>query len=107
MNFNDYDLDSTEPIGPATLDVELIKNNIPIYTSQKLCEMIVCHRYLGISEEISIACMEELGKRRSAGDSFDFEGYIESSLKTLPVLNIGSGFDLRDLLNQAIKANNK
>ena len=105
MNFDDFELDSNEPIEPTVLDVVLVKNNIPSYTSQKLCEMIVCHRYLGFNEEINAACMEELGKRRAAGDNYDFETYIETSLKGLPVLNIGMGFDLRDLLNQAIKAN--
>lgn len=105
MNFDDLDLDVNVPIEPVVLDVTLVKNNIPTYSSQKLCEMIVCHRYLGINEEISIACMVELGKRRGSGDNFDFEEYIDTSLKTLPVLNIGMGFDLRDLLNQAIKAN--
>ena len=105
MNFDDIDLSSDEPIEPIVLDVALVKSKIPSYDSQKLCEMIVCHRYLGFNEEISIACMEELGKRRAAGDNYDFEEYIESAMKTLPVLNIGTGFDLRDLLNQAIKAN--
>lgn len=105
MNFDNLDLDSDEPIESTTLDVTLVKSKIPTYSSQKLSEMIVCHRYLGFSEEISIACMEELGRRRQAGDNYDFESYIETSLKGLPVLNIGTGFDIRDLLNQAIKAN--
>lgn len=69
------------------INIGLIKKNIDKYNSQKLCEMIICHRYLGLTPELSIICMEELASRRVAGDNFDFENYIELKLKELPILD--------------------
>lgn len=74
-----------EEVG-AKLDIEKIKANISEYDSEKLCEMIVCDRYFGLEQKISAVCMEELAKRRIAGDTFDFETRIDKSLKTLPSL---------------------
>ena len=101
MNFDDLEAFNDDEIEEVSLNIELVRKNIPTYNSQKLCEMIVCDRYFGFNQEISIMCMEELGKRRMAGDSFEFENYIEESMKGLPVLDF-SGFDIRNILNQAI-----
>lgn len=98
-NFED-DLDAEE-LESITLDISVVKEKIPQYLSQKLCEMIVCDRYFGFNQEIAIMCMEELGKRRINGDSFEFENYIDESMKDLPPLDF-SGFDIRSILNQAI-----
>lgn len=68
------------------LDIEKIKANISEYDSEKLCDMIVCDRYFGLEQKISAVCMEELAKRRIAGDTFDFETRIDKSLKALPSL---------------------
>jgi hypothetical protein len=83
------------------LDIDLIRSNINSYSSEKLCEMIVCDRYFGCYREIAIICMEELSRRRSDGDNFHFESYIDNALKELPDLNI-NGINLRDVLQQAI-----
>jgi hypothetical protein len=83
------------------LDIELVRKNVPTYSSQKLCEMIVCDRYFGCYKEIAIICMEELAKRRQGGDDFLFENYIDESLKKLPELNL-KGLNLRDTLQQSI-----
>jgi hypothetical protein len=83
------------------LDIDLIKSNVPNYTTNKLCEIIVCDRYFGCYKDVAIICMEELVKRRLDGDSFGYEDYIEKSLKELPVLNL-NGFNLRDVLQQNI-----
>lgn len=74
-----------EEVG-TKLDIEKIKANISEYDSQKLCDMIVCDRYFGLEEKISVVCMEELSKRRIAGDAFDFETHIDKSIKALPSL---------------------
>jgi hypothetical protein len=95
-----------EPIEDVKLDINKVKSLIPSYTSEKLCEMIVADRYFGISKESAIACMEELGKRRAAGDTFAFEKYIDEKFKTLPVLNFNMP-DLRTSLTQMVKANKK
>jgi hypothetical protein len=88
------------PILPISLDMDKIKENLPSYSSEKLCEMIVCDRYLGFGQKIQTICMEELAKRRIAGDAFDFESYIANAHKQLPVLDFKK--DIRDVLKQAM-----
>jgi hypothetical protein len=95
-----------QPIEDVKLDVDKVKSLIPSYTSEKLCEMIVVDRYLGISKEVAVACMEELSKRRTAGDPFPFEKFIDEKLKSLPPLNFNMP-DLRTTLQQMVKANKK
>jgi hypothetical protein len=69
-------------------NIEQAKANIPNQSSTKLAEMIVCYRYLGLYKDVSMLAMEELGKRRSDGDEFDYEDYISSKLNTLPKLTV-------------------
>jgi hypothetical protein len=54
------------------------------WTSEKLADIIVSNRYLGLYEDVAIAAMEELAKRRVGGDSFDYEKYIDEKLNELP-----------------------
>jgi|SRR5271166_3415818 len=101
---NEKDLEeffSDEPIEDVKLDLEKIKATLPQYSSEKLCEMIVCDRYFGFGEKISPICMEELARRRIAGDTFEFESYIDQTYKELPVLDLNIP-DIRSILNQAI-----
>lgn len=83
-------------------DLNIIKEKIPTYTSVKLCEMIVCTRYLGLDQQICLECMKELANRRVDGDTFDFELYIEKESKDMPVLDF-STLDFRSILNQVMK----
>jgi len=89
-----------EPIIPVALDMNKIIENLPVYSNEKLCEMIVCDRYFGFGQKIQVICMEELAKRRVAGDTFDFESYIDKAYKQLPVLDFKK--DIRDVLKQAM-----
>ena len=98
--------DSEINIEYKALNIELIRQNIGHYSSEKLCEMIVCDRYFGCYREINIICMEELANRRSNGSNFYFEGYIDSSFKKLPELNL-TGINLRDMLTQTINRKSK
>ena len=95
------DLDSGEEIEYKPLDIEVVKKMIPTYSSQKLCEMVVCDRYFGCFREVGVACMEELSARRVKGDAFPFEKVIDEAFKTLPELNTQS-FDIRTVLQSAI-----
>lgn len=97
--FDDPDADLNLEYKP--LDIEVVRTNVPTYSSEKLAEMIVCDRYFGCYREIAIICMQELAQRRANGDTFNFESYIDSSLKKLPELNVG-GINLRDVLTQSI-----
>ena len=100
-NDNDEDLDQI-----LDLDTDLIKNNINTYSSEKLCEMIVCDRYLNFGQEISLFCMEELVKRRINGDGFNYEEYINKSLKDLPEINMKLP-DIKSILEQIVGENKK
>jgi len=99
---NNLDDDSTENMEVKPLDLNVVRANVPTYPSEKLCEMIVCDRYFGCFREIAIMCMEELAKRRIAGNDFAFEQYIDDSFKKLPELNFTAP-NLRESLQQAIK----
>jgi hypothetical protein len=97
----DVDLEDYEDAGDFALDLDIIKNNIPKFSSEKLCEMVVSDRYLGFNREAAILCMQELSNRRINGDVFNFEDYIEEEFNKLPKLDF-SIVDLRTIMNQAI-----
>jgi hypothetical protein len=106
-DFNPAELDTD--IGEEDLatykpmDLKVVKEKIPTFTSEKLCEMIVCDRYFGCFREVALSCMEELGKRRSDGSDFQFETHIDQAFNSLPKLQLGlASPDLRDVLQQAI-----
>lgn len=96
------DDDSDDGLEEVKLDIDQIKANLPQYGNQKLCEMIVCDRYFGFEQKISTICMEELARRRSTGDAFAFEAYIDKISKEMPVLDLSGTPDIRTILNQAL-----
>lgn len=98
--------DSGEDIPNVKFDLDQIKLNIAEYETKKLCEMIVCDRYFGLEQKVSAICMEELARRRGAGEDFDFETYIDQSFKKLPVLSTGT-MDIGAILKSAISAMKK
>lgn len=102
IDINDFLIDNDE-IEDVKLDLDQVKANLPTYSNEKLCEMIVCDRYFGFGKRIDLMCMEELAKRRMAGDTFDFESYIDKQYKELPVLDLKTP-DLREVLTQAMVA---
>lgn len=81
-----------------TVSKESIKDNIVNFSSEKLCQLVIAHRYLKYDEELSILAMEELGKRRVSGENFDFESYIENCLSQLPPLKFNL-LDLRSIIS--------
>lgn len=97
---NEYDSELDENLVYTPLNLNVVRQNVPTYTSPKLCEMIVCHRYFGCYSEIAIMCMEELAKRREAGDPFQFEQYIDQAHKELPEINL-TAVNVGDVLQQA------
>jgi hypothetical protein len=88
------------------LDIDKVRANLPQYSSEKLCEMVVCDRYFSIDKQISVMCMQELATRRIAGNDFAFEKYIEEAHSKLPPLDFSMP-DLRVILSQVIKAGKK
>lgn len=104
---NEFDDLSDEEVlaSSSPLNIEDIKSKLPNYSSQKLCEMIVCDRYFGCYKEIGIMCMEELANRRIAGDTFPFEEVIEKAYGELPVLDFNVIPDVGDVFRQVLGRN--
>lgn len=67
--------------------MQFSNNNIKNAGSKNLAGYVVAYRLLNIHKELSILCMEELMIRRSNGDDFNFEEYIENELKDAPKPN--------------------
>lgn len=101
-NFNEFDDDDDDDeLYEEVLDVEKIKANLSNYKSEKICEMIVCNRYFSFNQDLTVSCMEELSRRRIAGDNFEFEAFIESSFNELPKMDFTMP-DLRTMLTNVI-----
>lgn len=64
------------------------QKNLPSFSNDKLCEVIVAFRYLGTMKEEALISMTELAKRREEGDTFPFENKIETLLNDLPKINL-------------------
>jgi len=64
--------------------------NVNTFTSEKLADVIVTFRYLGCFKEEAIVSMKELARRRSLGDTFDFESYISTESAKLPKITINN-----------------
>lgn len=60
---------------------EKINAEIP---SKGIAAFVVLYKVLGIQKEFAIFCMEELARRRSLGEDFDFETYIEEKVNLMP-----------------------
>jgi len=69
-------------------DLTEFKTKLQDAANEKLCEIIVASKYLGIMKEQAILCMEELARRRANGDVFDFEKRIEEMHESLPKYKI-------------------
>ena len=86
------------------LDEEKISQNIEKYSSNKLADMIIAHRYLGLFKGACLLAMEELNKRREAGDTFAYESYIAEGTSSLPKLDFSKGISMATLMEMAKKA---
>lgn len=75
---NDDDLESKEAQR---------KSEIPQASSKVLAAHVVVYRTLGIEKDFAIACMEELVRRRAAGDDFDYEVFIDEEVKKIPKID--------------------
>lgn len=65
-----------------------LESNIKDMSNNKLCEIIVANRYLGLMRDEAILCMQELAARRTNGDVFDYENHIDMLMKSLPKINL-------------------
>ena len=72
---------------PFDLNEKQIQQDLPKYPSDKFADIVIALRYLGLFKQTCVLAMEELANRREKGNDFDYEGYIEMNMKTLPELN--------------------
>jgi hypothetical protein len=70
------------------VNLQEFKDNLSKMSNEKLCEVIVSHRYLGILKDQAVLSMEELSARRVNGDQFHYEKHIDELFSTLPKINI-------------------
>ena len=78
-------------------NIEEFKVQATTASNEKLCEIVVVNRYLGLMKEEAVVCMEELATRRANGDTFEFEKQIDNVFNTLPKFKL----DMKKILNQA------
>jgi len=77
------------------MEEDNIQENIKQFSNEKLCEIIVSNRYLGVLREEALACMHELAWRREQGEIFAYEQKIEELLLSLPKINL----NLKEVMN--------
>ena len=58
--------------------------NVSQMTSDVLAAYVVAYKTIGIDKEFAIICMAELSRRRTLGEDFDFENFIEVELAKMP-----------------------
>jgi hypothetical protein len=75
---------------------EKFSDNLPNKTNEQLCEIVVANRYIGTLRDEAIMSMEELARRRIAGDNFEYEKYIDKVLGELPKFDL----DLKKIMDK-------
>lgn len=55
-------------------------------SSADIAAKVVVHRALGCDRDLALICMTELCRRRSLGEDFDFETFIDDEVKKIPKL---------------------
>lgn len=86
----DYDMEE--------LTEDQLREKLKDFPIEKVADIVVTSRYIGLYRNLEVEAMQELGNRRAAGNSFNYEEYIETNIKALPVINltlpnVGSLFD--------------
>lgn len=82
MNKENLDDDNYE------LDEDDTVDDLKAFSSERLSDIIITYRYFGLNKEKSLEAMKELAARRSAGNDFNYENYIDKNLKELPSLKL-------------------
>jgi len=89
-NIADFMPDEVE--GKQLSEDELLAK-LPELPEQKIADLIIANRYLGMFPNIATAAMSELSKRRENGSEFAYEQYITEQINKLPKLN----FDVKNV----------
>ena len=66
-------------------------DNLSAFSSEKLADIVIMHRYLGLYADLATAAMKELAVRREHDEVFEYETYIKNHLDRLPKLKVDLG----------------
>jgi hypothetical protein len=83
-----------------------MENKFKSADSKTLAAQIVLFKTLGVGKENAVKCMEELSFRRTNGDDFQFENWIEEEVKKVPKTtnsNFSSMLKLENLMKMVKK----
>lgn len=65
-------------------DITFSPEDLKKSDSKTLSAYVVLYKSLGINRELAIECMKELALRRTNGDEFDYELFIQEELDKIP-----------------------
>ncbi len=68
-------------------------------SSEALASHVLLYKSLGLNKKIAIVCMLELARRRTLGENFDYENFIDVELKKIPTIQPININAFRGLLN--------
>lgn len=86
--FNIEEMEADEVEGEfEDLTEDQIRTMLPNFPGAKLADIIITSRYIGLYKELAVDAMQELSNRRLAGDSFQYEQYIDDNLQALPKID--------------------
>lgn len=80
--------EKTVEVDILALNEDEVIGKIGEFSSEKLADIIIMHRYLGIYASIASAAMIELATRRENGETFEYELYINEKLVEMPKITI-------------------
>lgn len=86
------------------LSLEQLNDLIKSSSDESLATRVVIYRLLGLQKSLAILCMQELEKRRLAGNTFDFNSYIQEALDQSPKPEINK--KNMSLISNLLKMNN-
>jgi hypothetical protein len=101
MSFGFYNINDFIPdqIDGEPLTEEQLIAKLPDLPDQKIADLIVANRYLGMFAVASVQAMIELADRRVKGNTFAYEEYITQELNKLPKLQVETKQDFKSILS--------
>lgn len=85
IDFDAVDTDDVDDF--SEMSEEEIKSNLNSFSAAKLADIVITSRYIGLYKDLAVDAMKELADRRIAGDTFQYEDYIDNQLKDLPKID--------------------
>lgn len=80
----------------------MAETNVPdlkTLPSENLAAMVVAYKTIGIYKELALSCMTELSIRRSNGDNFAFEEFIDKEASKIPKIESTNLISLTSMIS--------